>query len=410
MHTKLHMLAVPASMQTTNDLRRILDGLDYLQLTLLPVGSRVPEFKDGSSLDVLLYEMPEVNEEGLGVLQALLKGIDEETAILVIGRIDSPALMRRLMHMGIDDVLRDPLDAAELLPALQGVLHDRQEQQAAAHLTCVVSFFNAFGNSGTTLLAVNTATELASRHKASVALLDFDIQFGKAAHFLDLKPQANMVDALGDADRLDQVFLNALMCEHETGVHLLAAPALLAPLNVQIAAVHKIVQTAAAMYDVVIVDLPRLITNWTLLAMLQSDKVLIVTQNNLSAIRDTRKLMDFLPAQGLPAGNIEVVNARAMSRHASTSIEQMKKTLGLERLHRIRNDYATALAAEDQGLPLARVAPRSALTEDCAHLADHIWRHNHAADVDTQVRVLSWFDRLLGRQAPVSSVGLTAQE
>jgi pilus assembly protein CpaE len=398
MRTNLHILALPASTQTAYELQQMLNPVPEFQLTLLPAGANALPDTAVPPPDVLLYEMPMVSEAGLNTLQAMLGNRHENMAVFVIGQIDSPALMRRLMQSGVRDVLHSPLEAAGLLPALHAVAQDRRALAAADRQTSVVSFINAVGGSGASLLAVNTATTLARRHHARVALLDFDLQFGKAALFLDLKPHTSIVDALRDTERLDQVFLKALMCEHASGVHLLAAPPKLAPFHVQISAVHKLIDTAAAMYDVVIIDLPRLISGWTLEAMQQSDKVMLLTQNNLSAIRDTRRLLDFLPAHGLPEDRIEVVNSRAMSRLASTTLEQMKKTLGRPQLHRVRNDYAAALAAEDQGLPLAQVAPQSALTEDSARLADHVWQLHHPAITALPNQGQSWFSRLLGRQ------------
>jgi pilus assembly protein CpaE len=178
------------------------------------------------------------------------------------------------------------------------------------------------------------------------------------------------------------------------------------PLEVPTGAVHRLLETAAANFDVVVLDLPRVVTEWTLDAMAQCDKLLLVTQNNLSAVRDSRRLLDYLAAHSdLRKNALELVNNRAMSRLASTSIEQMKKALGVTRLHRIRNDYAAALSAEDQGQPLFRVAPHSPLTEDSNKLAAHIWRLRHPDTPVSPARPPRWFDRLRGNAvsaAPVS--------
>ena len=69
------------------------------------------------------------------------------------------------------------------------------------------------------------ACALAARHKAKVALIDFDMQFGDCALLLDTTPQNNVGDALRQADRIDAVLLKTMMTEHAGGVHLLASPA-----------------------------------------------------------------------------------------------------------------------------------------------------------------------------------------
>jgi pilus assembly protein CpaE len=398
MQNKLRILAAPASTQTANTLRQLLGAAPDYAATLLPAGSSVAV---DDTVDVLLYELPGVADEGLAVLQALMPRLREDSVVFAIGQVDSPALMRSLMQLGVRDVLHEPLQADELRAALARVLEEKRSADTDSMPgATVVSFFSGHCGSGTSLLAVNAATALARRHQARVALIDFDLQFGKVAHFLDLKPQANVLDALRDAHRLDPVFLKALMCPHDSGVHVLAAPPALMPLEASVSAVRRLVETAAASYDIVVLDLPRVVTEWTLEAMSASDRVLLLTQNNLSAMRDTRRLMSYLMLMAeLPAEKLEVLNHRAMSRLTSTSIEQMKKALGVSRLHRIRNDYAAALAAEDQGLPLFRAAPQSVLTEDVEHLAGHLWRLRHPEAAVPRPRAPRWLDRLRGLQA-----------
>lgn len=395
MHSKLHILAAPASTDTANALRQCLGGAVDYETTLLGTGS-VPDLDAVPAPDVLLYELPAVDGEGLPALQALLARLAGRAPVFVIGQVESPALMRSLMQMGVRDVLHEPLQPGELLAALGRVQDECRAAAAKAERRgTVVALCNGHGSSGASLLAVNIATTLVRRHDARIALIDFDLQFGKLAHYLDLKPQTHVLDALRDAHRLDPVFLKALMYEHEAGVHVLAAPSTLAPLEASAAAVRKLVDTAAVEHDMVILDLPRVMNDWTLEALAASDRLLLVTQNTLGALRDTRRLMNFLTGSAeVPAERIEVVSNRAMSRLGSTTVDQMKRALGISRMHRIRNDYAAALAAGDQGLPLWRAAPQSVLCEDCDRLALHLWRQCHPEAAAPRRRAPRWLDRL----------------
>ncbi|MDF2447225.1 MAG: pilus assembly protein CpaE [Moraxellaceae bacterium] len=397
MHSKLHILAAPASTDTANALRQCLGGASDFMTTLLTTGS-TPDLDDGPAPDVVLYELPALAGDDLPVLQALLARLDAGTPVFVIGQVASPSLMRILMQMGVRDVLREPLEPSELLAALAGVQDERRlAATPVARCATVIALCNGHGSSGASLLAVNVGAALARRHGARVALIDFDLQFGKLAHYLDLKPKTHVLDALRDAHRLDPVFLKALMCEHEAGVQVLAAPPGLSPMEASAAAVRKLVDTAAMEHDVVLLDLPRVMNDWTLEALAASDRLLLVTQNTLGALRDTRRLMNYLTTSGeVPAERIEVVSNRAMSRLGSTTVDQMKRALGITRMHRIRNDYAAALAAGDQGLPLWRAAPQSVLGEDCERLALHLWRQRHPEAAAPRRRAPRWLDRLRG--------------
>ncbi|OQX33500.1 MAG: hypothetical protein B0D96_11515 [Candidatus Sedimenticola endophacoides] len=47
----------------------------------------------------------------------------------------------------------------------------------------------------------------------------------------------------------------------------------------------------------------------------------------------------------------------------------MKETLGCSRIHRIRNDYKTALTAMDQGVPVSSIARGSVMVKDIHSLS-----------------------------------------
>ena len=81
----------------------------------------------------------------------------------------------------------------------------------------------------------------------------------------------------------------------------------------------------------------------------------------------------------MPLSSVELVNNRAMAKSESVSIDKLKATLGKERIHRMRNDYAAAVSAQDQGLPVASVARKSDMTKDVHALAEYIL-HAHRGD------------------------------
>jgi pilus assembly protein CpaE len=50
----------------------------------------------------------------------------------------------------------------------------------------------------------------------------------------------------------------------------------------------------------------------------------------------------------------------------------MKKTLKKEKVHRVRNDYKTAIHARESGLPLIEVSKHSDMTADIIKLAGYV--------------------------------------
>lgn len=408
---KLNILAYTTHEATARDLGTLLAGVEGMALQQRPAAGELTVALDAAnSADVVILESDGSDLDLAQRVEAFVGSMPEGVVAFVIGDAANAALLRRLMRAGVRDVLAKPLVRQDVLNALTAVLSEKRARAMAAgeSVTSVAAFFNAKGGCGATMLAVNTAASLASRQKARVALLDFDLQFGDCALLLDLAPRNNMGDALRQAERIDGTLLRALMTEHSSGLHVLASPSSPAVSgNLSPQAVRAVIDAASAAYDVVIVDLPRTVEPWTLEAIKAATTTFLVVQNNLATIRDARLLLDHLPRAGIDARRVELVNNRAMAKVPSVSIEQLKETLKHDKAHRVRNDYVNAVAAEDQGMPVSKVAPRCGLAKDIDALADYLWQaHGHG-----QVKKEGLLDKLFhpkpaaGRKAAPAKSG-----
>jgi pilus assembly protein CpaE len=378
MQTTLNILALTRSDKTSKDISAFLDGVDGVVANVqLQEGSIVLPGDNGLP-DVLLYEVDDPSSAELVLLENFVAATRGKTIVLAIGRSSDTDLLRRLMRAGVRDVIPSPLVRQEIVTTCTQLLSDKrsrlEDANGAIHAVC--AFMDAKGGIGGTTIAVNVAATLAHDRKVNTCLIDFDIGFGSCAHMLDLKPTSFVTDAIQQADRLDAVFLKALMTDHESGLHVLASPANPAsaadPLRPEV--VQKIIGLAAEIYDVVIVDVPRVTAPWAMEAVRVSSRGFVVMQNTLAVIRDVKLLLDYMPHAGIDMHKIELINNRAMAKSQSVSIEQLKQTLGRDRIHRVRNDYHSALAAADQGIPVYKVESGGELLEDIRHLANSIWQ------------------------------------
>lgn len=396
MQTTLNILAVTRTDKVTNDISSFLDGVEGLSLKVRQQEGQVSLPESGDMPDVLLYEVTDPSTAELVLLEAFIAANHQSTTVLAIGTTTDTELLRRLMRAGVRDVVPSPLVRQELITICIDLLSDKRakdaEKNGAIHAVC--SFMDAKGGSGATTIAVNVAAMLAHDRKVNVCLIDFDIGFGACAHMLDLKPTSFITDAVQQADRMDAVFLKALMTVHNSGLHLLASPA--SPASdygmFRPDVVRKIIGLAVEMYDVVIVDLPRDTSNWAMEVVRNSTRSFVVMQNTLAIIRDVKLLLDYMPHVGVEMRKVELVNNRAMAKSQSVSIDQLKQTLGRDRIHRVRNDYHTALAAADQGLPVYKVAAGSELTEDIKHLASNIWQTHEPVESGRQSFLMRLFN------------------
>lgn len=343
--------------------------------------------------DLFVYELSGDSESEVENIENLVTNFGDKLPIFVTYKEGDISTIRRLMRAGIKDVFPQPIQANELAQSVITAISEKRKRikETLGGKGGVTAFLNAKGGTGASTIAVNVAHMLAKKHKAEVALIDLDVQFGSAAMQLDLHPKNNVLEALLQPDRVDPVFLKALMTPHDSGLEVLASPADLSPIEgIHPDAVTRLLSAAAERYDYVILDVPRLYMPWVVAAIKFADPVMLVCENNLATIRDAKLLLDRMAHEGVSFANIELVNNRAMSKQTSVSIEQLKETLGKNQIRRVRNDYKTALHAQDQGRPVYDVARKSHLAEDVKAIADYIVEQHAGGKTKSRHGLFGW--------------------
>jgi pilus assembly protein CpaE len=398
MVTTLKVIALLLNKDTAKEVEAGLCRVEGVNIStrLVDEGQALGEVGHEELPDVIVIEIDGHKERDIDDIEHILNEYGDRITIFVTTKGDDMDTMRQLMRAGVKDVFPQPLQAHELVMAVTKALAEKRSRVLGAkgQRGGVTAFVNAKGGSGATTLAVNVAYFLKANSDASVALIDLDIQFGTAAMFLDLKPTSNVVDALQQPERIDPVFLRALMTKHESGLEVLASPGDLSSVeDVSGDAVTDLLQAAVEIYDFVIIDMPRIFVPWTVAAMKFADPVIVVVQNDVPTLRDAKLLLEQLPLMGVAVENIEVVNNRAMSKMHNISIKSLKEALRMKKVHRVRNDYETAVKAQDSGVPVVEVAKHSDMTKDIKGLAENL-ATSHLTENDESKGLLG---KLFGR-------------
>lgn len=369
-----------------NELESVLSRVDGVSLTSIKVVSedQLASLGKDELPDVVFFELDGHSQKHVEDLELLLKEHRSRISVYVTYKEVQLDLVRRMMRIGVKDIFPQPFQTQELLTEMAHAVTAKRERIKAAQGAKggVTAFIDAKGGVGSTTLAVNVAHTLASKHKAEVLLIDFDLQFGDVALSLDLHPRSSVSDALRQPDRVDVVLLKALVTSHESGLDILSSPGNLTSLDeLTASSVRKILQAAVQEYEFVIVDLPRFFNSGVIEALKFSDPIMLVCQNSLETIRNAKMILDNLSVLGVSLSTVELVNNRAMAKSGSVSIEKLKDTLGKERIHRVRNDYAAAVSAQDQGLPVTSVDVKSEMTKDVHGLAEYILRAHRGDEI-----------------------------
>jgi len=291
---------------------------------------------------------------------------------LIAAAYDPPlAFVRSLIRAGACDVVPLPLDMVELETSLAPIADNlaRQDQQDQAQHAKVVSVIKSLGGVGATSLLSQLGVRFAQReaqHGREACLIDLDVQFGDAAFQLGLQGKLSLADLIEAGQRLDGDLLRAATTLHPSGLHVIASPPSMLPLeSLNSEQLLEIVELAAREFGTVLVDLPTNWTNWSLSLLARSDLVLMVTQMTIPSLNRARRQLDLLRSQDLHDLDIRIVVNRLEKRlMRSFRLSDVRESLGRDVSYTIANEHAIMRAAIDRGVPIEEVKRKSALGKD----------------------------------------------
>ena len=319
---------------------------------------------NGIRPDLVLAET--TGPEDLDALEALASNHPEIDYVLVSSDLQ-PNVLMRMMRAGVREVLPAPaLDSA----IAASVARLMRKRSAAAAMPAevkqgqVLSFISCKGGSGATFLAANLAHVLAANGERRVALIDLNLQFGDAALFVSSDaPTSHVAEVARNIGRMDRDLLMSAMLKAAPGLWVLAAPEdPAAAAEVQPEHVQAFLKLARECFDFVIVDAGRSLSAVTLQALDASDGVYAVLQLTLPFIRDGKRLRDVFRSLDYPARKIHWVVNR-YEKDSQLTLADLRQTLGVQDLVVLPNQYQAVAASVNQGTPVDRIAPNSAITK-----------------------------------------------
>jgi pilus assembly protein CpaE len=326
--------------------------------------------------DVLLVDIDANDERELRQLGRIVEQRRDGTAILATAQDLSAQGVRGLIRQGVDDFIPQPFELSDMRDAIATARAKLQRARANRKSGQVISVTRAKGGMGASTLAAHLALALCEKpHRRDpekqVALLDFDLQFGDLALMLDLEPNGEMAGIMRDPSRLDGALLRASMMRHKSGLCVLPAPAEFVPLDaLPVAVAVKMIELAREEFDLVVCDLPLAVPQWLEAVLQHTDQLYVVSQLNVAAIRQTRRLLDFIKEEGHYDLPVSVVLNRYVWRFAERSrLKQAMRALGQPIDHYVPEDAALALESVNRGTPLFELRRRAKLCRSLRQVA-----------------------------------------
>lgn len=304
--------------------------------------------------------------------------------ILAVSRTDNVEERIDLLEAGVDDVIVRPFDPRELDARVEAlvlryqrsrglsggnggspVIRDRDPGQQR-----LVAMFSPKGGVGTTTVAVNVATALATRSPDRVSILDLDLQFGQVATHLNIAPRQTVADlARDDVALRDPSAFQSYLDRHGSSLAVLAAP--LTPDgagSITDATVLQILDSAMRAYTTVVVDAGSVLDPRSEAVLTRATDIVIVVTPEfpaLKAVHALRELLNVGPDQVAETSFIlNEIFAREILRP-----RDIEDALDAKIALTVPYDAFAFLKSVNEGVPVVLGAPRSAAAVQLSRLA-----------------------------------------
>ncbi len=322
-----------------------------------------------ASASILVLEVSPNRPESLERLSAV-RELYPQLPVIAAVREPNLALVRTLLKQGVRDVVGLPLPHAELVEILKEISTELQSAISSdVRQGQLITIMKSIGGVGATTVATHLASELAARSTGrGVCVFDLDLQFGDAASYLGLSNQLSIADLLVAGSRIDGDLLRSVVSTTPEGLHVLAAPSEMMPIEaVNADQILRIIELARAEYDYVVLDLPTNWTNWTLSLVARSTAIFLIVELSVASLRQAKRQLQLLQNQGISGDHISIVANRVEKRlFRAIDLESASQALGHPVDLSIHNDYPLVRAAHDQGVLIQQIRAKSKIVGDIA--------------------------------------------
>jgi pilus assembly protein CpaE len=229
---------------------------------------------------------------------------------------------------------------------------------------------SAKGGVGKTVLSVNLAVAL-SKKNIKIALLDGDFQFGDVSLAMDLHPTFSIKDIVEDIESLDEYTLASYLIHHDSGVKVLPAPDrpeyadLIKP-----KVTDKVCDLLLEKHDFVIVDTGVGLQENSLHLVEKADQILVVTNLEMSTLKNTKLMIETLEMLGLQ-NKIQVVINRSTMESVIQATD-VPEILGEESPIYIPNHFQMVSQSLNIGIPFVINQGKTDLSKAVFKMAEQL--------------------------------------
>jgi pilus assembly protein CpaE len=323
--------------------------------------------------DVVLMDINMPDIDGITATE-IIRQKSPHIQVLILSVQGDQNYMRKAMLAGARDFLTKPPMGDELISAVRRageMAHAERAKGAQQRIVAsaaaggpismsgfapvttgkIVTVYSPKGGTGCTTIAVNLAIAL-NNEDTRTALVDANLQFGDVAVFVNEQGKNTILELAPRVDELEPEIVEEILIKHEaSGIRILAAPQK-PEMAEKVSADQfaKVLQYLQRMYSYVVVDTSSILTDVVLSTIDISDVIVLVTTQEIPAIKNARLFLDLLQTMGINKGKIVFAMNRYDKRIAITP-ERVSENLKHEVSVTIPLDEKVVITAVNRGVP-----------------------------------------------------------
>jgi len=404
---KIRVLVVDDIPETRENVRKLLAFESDIEVvgvagTGLDAIQAAKEFQP----DIALMDINMPGLDGISAVEAITQEAPTVQVIMMSVQSEQDYL-RRSMLAGARDFLTKPFTGDELVSTIRRV--NRMGQQRAAAMPqpmmqvvgpggkrvampvqaapppegSVIVVFGPKGGVGASTIAVNLAVAL-QRADTKVALIDASLQFGNIDVLLNLHASRSISDISQTINDLDADLISTVITPHPSGLKALLAPTrpeladLVLPDHMQ-----RIVEQMRQQFDYIVIDTPSTLSDLVLTTLDLADRVVLLTQADVPAIKNTRTFFQVTEALGYTSNKIMLVLNQADPRNPITAKmieDNLKHKVALQ----IPSDAETINNSIRRGLPFVAELKNKPIANAVNQLAERLIAELHPPELTAE--------------------------
>jgi pilus assembly protein CpaE len=389
---KIRVLIVDDITETRENVKKLLQFESDVEVVgIARTGKEAIQASLELNPDVVLMDINMPDMDGIAATEAI-RGKQPAVQVVILSVQSDQNYMRKAMLVGARDFLTKPPMGDELISAIRRAGEMAQVEKAKrAQVEAmpvvgglgpmggfkgpkgkIVMVYSPKGGVGCTTLAVNLALTL-NNSDTRVALVDGNFQFGDVAVFINEQGKNTVLDLAPRAEELDPEIVEEVMVKHAaTGLHILAAPPKPEHAEkVTSTQFSSLLEYLTKIYAYVVVDTASLLTEVTLAVVDVSDLIVLISTQDIPAIKNCRLFLDLLQTLGVERNRILFMMNR-YDKRVSITPERVAENLKQEVSLVIPLDEATATKAVNRGVPFVLDSKNQPLARGVFSLAEAV--------------------------------------